>query len=107
MQPRRRSTAPRLRNGRKGATHLSVAAAKLPELVGTLQATHQTLVDSLQPFSETDSKEFLKDWRSVQAKLQSNYYGGKIPSDAHTHCSLLQSIVWQLSSPSNEVLIRP
>lgn len=82
------------------------AAANLRELVGTLQATHHTLVESLQPFSETDSKEFLKNWSSVQAKLQSIYYGGKIPSDAHTHCSLVvslvQSIVMQLSSPSNE-----
>jgi len=80
------------------------AAAKLHELVATLQATHQTLVDSLQPFSETDSKEFLKNWSAVQAKLQSNYLGGKIPSDAHTHCSLVQSIVWNLSSSGSETL---
>lgn len=78
------------------------AAAKLHELVGTLQATHQTLVDSLQPFSESDSKEFVKNWSAVQAKLQSNYFGGKIPSDAHTQCSLVQSIVWNLSSSGNE-----
>lgn len=86
-----------LSNGERRA-----AAVKLHELIGTLQSTHQTLVDSLQPFSESDSKEFLKNWSTVQAKLQSNYFGGKIPSDAHTHCSLVQSIVWSLSSRGNE-----
>ena len=77
------------------------AATKLSELVGELQITHQSLVDSLQSFSRIDSREFLKDWDASQAKLQSIYYGGKIPHDAHTHCSKVESIVWHLCSSGN------
>jgi hypothetical protein len=77
------------------------AATKLLDLVGTLQTTHQSLVDSLESFSETDSREFLKNWDASQKKLQSIYYGGKIRSEAHTHCSKVESIVWELCSSGN------
>jgi hypothetical protein len=74
------------------------AATNLVELIGTLQATHATLVEALQPFSEMEVKTFLADWSAVQGKLQTAYFGGQIPSDAHTHSSRVRSLVWELTS---------
>jgi hypothetical protein len=77
------------------------AAAKLSELVRELQITHQSLVGSLQPFSQIDSREFIKGWDASQAKLQTIYHDGKISHDAHTHCTKVESVVQDLCSSGN------
>jgi len=82
------------------ANERRAAAQKLRSLVATLQATHHTLVEALEPFSEINAKQFIDGWRSVQQGLQTVYYGGRIPSDAHTHCSEVQALVWDLTSNS-------
>lgn len=40
----------------------------------------------------------LKNWPQEESKLNSIYLGGGIVSEAHTHCSEVESVVWDLCS---------
>lgn len=84
------------------ASERRAAAQKLLDLVATLQATHHTLVEVIEPFSEFDARQFIDGWGVVQKKFQTVYHGGRIPSEAHTHCSKVQQLVWDLTSNPKE-----
>jgi hypothetical protein len=80
-----------------------VARKDLVVLVDELQKTHETLVTALQPFATTDARAFIDEWKVAEERLATIYVGGRVISSAHTHCTLIEQLVRQLTYGPNAI----